>query len=117
MSLGERIDYTHQDQDPWKGWFNLTVKNDGTAAWGDFHFLLFEAPNYPGSVFFKTDPHPTSSQSGLSWNLSASGKELDLFFYGDPVLPGETATFSVYTDNTSNPVSYTHLTLPTIYSV
>jgi len=28
---------------------------------------------------------------------------LDLYFYSDPVAPGETATFTVYTDNTAVP--------------
>ena len=34
------------------------------------------------------------------------GATLDLLFYGDPVLPSETVTFVVYSDNTIDNVSF-----------
>ncbi len=85
-----------------KGWFNLTVKNTCTAEWGDFHFQLFEAPGFlsPNTTFDIAGLNaPTSSQTGMIYALSLDEKSLNLSFYSDPVAPGETATFSVYTDN------------------
>jgi hypothetical protein len=99
---------SHEDADPFKGWIILTVENTGTEAWGDFHFQLFQVTDPIDNVFFDvTAPNqPTSSQSGLSWSLSGGGHVLDLYFYGDPVDPGEIATFNVYTDNTIDQVSF-----------
>lgn len=98
----------HEDADPFKGWILLTVQNTGTEAWGDFHFELFEVTDPIDNVFFVVDSpnQPTSTQSGLSWSLSGDGHTLDLFFYGDPVDPGEIAEFNVYTDNTIDQVSF-----------
>jgi hypothetical protein len=98
----------HQDADPFKGWILLTVENTGTEAWGDFHFELFQVTDPIDNVFFDDTPpnQPTSSQSGLSWLISGGGHTIDLFFYSDPVDPGEIATFNVYTDNTIDMVSF-----------
>jgi hypothetical protein len=98
---------THEDADPWKGWANITVTNTGTEAWGDFHFEIFQVTDPIDNVFFDvaSPNEPTSSQSGLTWS-PGGGHTLDLFFYGDAVLPTETATFSVYTDNTTDQVSF-----------
>lgn len=64
---------THVDQDPWKGWVQLTVTNMGSVAWGDFHFGLFDS-GYgadPADVFFQVegDKAPQSSQS-ITWSPS-----------------------------------------------
>jgi hypothetical protein len=100
----------HEDADPFKGWANITVTNTGTEAWGDFHFLLFQVTNPIDNVDFIVDSpyQPTSSQSGLSWDVDNDvvGATLDLFFYSDPVLPSEVATFRIYTDNTTDQVSF-----------
>ncbi|MBN1103483.1 MAG: VPLPA-CTERM sorting domain-containing protein [Deltaproteobacteria bacterium] len=103
-------EFQHYDDDPFKGWLNLAVTNTGTEAWGDFHFQIFQVPG-SGAVdnvdFIVNAPYqPISGQTPLSWNLSQDGSTLDLFFYGDPVLPNEQATFSVYTDNTADKVSF-----------
>jgi len=102
----------HEDADPFKGWANITVTNTGTEPWGDFHFEIFQVPGF-GTVenvdFIVDIPNqPTSSQSGLTWtvNNTVVGATLDLFYYSDPVLPSETATFSVYTDNTTDQLSF-----------
>jgi len=99
---------THQDADPWKGLLTVNVTNTGTEAWGDFHFQIFQVPGNPGNVVFDVagPNQPTSSQDPLQWSLSADSKSLDLFFYGDPVFSGESATFSVFTDNTTNQVPF-----------
>jgi len=99
---------SHEDADPFKGWILLTVENTGTEAWGDFHFDLFQVTDPIDNVFFDvTAPNqPTSSQSGLSWAVSNGGHTLDLFFYGDPLLPTQIATFNVYTDNTTDQVDF-----------
>ncbi len=102
----------HAEAEPFKGWMYLTVTNTGTEAWGDFHFQIYEVPTY-GSVenvdFIVDSPNqPTSSQSGLTWSVdnSVTGATLDLYFYDDPVLPSETATFSIYTDNTADELAF-----------
>lgn len=99
---------THEDADPWKGLLTVNVTNTGTEAWGDFHFQIFQVPGYPGNVVFDVSApnQPTGSQNALQWNLSADSKSLDLFFYGDPVFSGESATFTVFTDNTTNQVPF-----------
>ena len=104
---GAAITMEHGDSSPWAGWFNVTATNTGTEPWGDFHFGIFEVPSY-GAVD-NVDWHdasmggfdPTSSQSPLTWAIDnvTVGATIDLFFYTDPVLPGETATFSVYNVN------------------
>ena len=97
----------HDDADPFKGWIILTVENTGTEAWGDFHFELFQVTDPIDNVFFVVDSpnEPTSSQSDLGWSISGDGHVLNLTFYGDPVDPGDIATFNVYTDNTTDQVS------------
>lgn len=94
------ISLEHPDEWPFKGSLTLNVKNKGTVAWGDFHFEIF-GPNGAdvSSVFWDLLNPPTSSQSPLTWVVD--GLKLDLFFYADPVQPGETAQFVVHTDNTS----------------
>lgn len=98
----------HEDADPFKGWILLSVDNTGTEAWGDFHFELYQVSDPIDNVFFDvaSPNQPTSSQSGLTWDISTDGHTLDLFFYGDPVDPGDSAYFYVYTDNTTDQVSF-----------
>jgi hypothetical protein len=101
----------HEEASPFKGTATLTVTNSGTEAWGDFHFQIFEVTGF-GSVenvdFDVISSPPTSSQSGLTWSVDNDvvGSTLDLYFYSDPVLAGETATFTVYTDNTTDQLSF-----------
>ena len=102
--------YDHQDADPFKGSADVTVTNTGTEPWGDFHFELYDpigGQDLSNLYFLDAGMggvDPTSSQSSTTWiiNNLASGAILDLYFYSDPVLPGEIATFSVYTDNTAD---------------
>ena len=105
-NIGEVHSYNHNDANPFGGWINVSVTNTGTESWGDFHFELFEVPSNPqniANIDFLVDPpyEPTSSQAPLTWAVDnmAYGSTIDLYYYTDPVLPGETAQFSVYTDN------------------
>lgn len=103
----------HADDNPFKGLFELTVTNNGSIAWGDFHFLIFDARGIDSSsvIFTDQDPDgledwtPVSSQNG-SYSIGTGGHTLDFEFYGDPVNPGETAQFTVYTDNTSQQLDF-----------
>ncbi len=99
------------DNDPWKGYISLTVTNNSGVAWGDFHFSLFDFGGYSSQVTFVdgtcswaktgTDCNPTKTPGSLdSWNKST--KNMDLYYYSNPVYSGETVTFEVYTDNTAN---------------
>ena len=103
---GVGIDYgiavTHVDDDPYKGWFNLTVLNNSGEAWGDFHFQLFEVAN--GSSLFDvyfSDEQTANSTTGAEGLISSDGNSLDFYFYDNPVLDGQYASFNVYTDNTA----------------
>jgi hypothetical protein len=102
----------HEEADPFKGYAYLTLTNTGTEPWGDFHLEIFQVTGetVENVDFIVSTPYePTSSQSGLTWSVDnslPSGATLDLYFYGDPVLPTETATFTVYTDNTTDEVSF-----------
>jgi hypothetical protein len=94
----------HIDADPFKGWFNLTLTNLGTWGWFDLHLIIFDC-GY-GAVdnvdwIVGSGYEPTSSQSGLSWDVDNGAAEpiLNLYFT-EAVLPSESATFSIYTDNT-----------------
>lgn len=103
------VSLTHEDAAPWKGNIHLTVTNTGAEPWGDFHFQIFDPiggqdlsnVHFLDSSTIPVGPDPTSSQSSLSWTINnvVVGATIDLFFYGDPVLPGETANFAVFTDN------------------
>lgn len=105
--------FNHPDQTPYKGWAFVYVKNTSQNPWGDFHFKVF---SYDGSdvsqVDFKDASmggfNPTSTQSGTTWTINNNvvGAEMSLYFYGDPVLPGQTAAFQVYTDNTATQVNF-----------
>ena len=112
--VGVLLEFEHNDADPHKGNAFVYVTNTGNEAWGDFHFEIYDP--YGGSQdisnvhfldAFMTDHdgnpgfNPTSTQSPLTWTIDnvSVGAKMDLFFYSDPVLPGNSATFNVYTDN------------------
>lgn len=96
-----------------RGAIDLTVKNTGTIAWGDFHFMIYQAGEGIDNVFFTSedltgtdDYTPSSSQNLQSWMIRDAGHILDLYFYGNPVNPGDTGNFRVYTDNTIDEVPF-----------
>ena len=114
VGVGVAQQFEHEDADAWKGWAAVSVKNTGTEAWGDFHFQIFQVTaETVENVHFTIDTpyEPTSSQTldaidGILVDNVVVGATLDLYFYGDPILPGETATFTAYTDNTTDNVSF-----------
>lgn len=96
MQLGGEENLGHSDESPFKGWANFEVTNTGSEAWGDFHFEI------TGVGVDNVDFTNYSSSQSLDWvdiDNVVVGATLDMYFYNDPVGPGETATFSVYTDN------------------
>ena len=98
------------DPDVHKGWATVTVYNSSEDnIWGDFHFQISGAESEIANVHFDESIAPISSQTliggqGSGWVIDndAVGATLDLYFYNDPVGPGESATFEVYTDNTTD---------------
>jgi hypothetical protein len=109
-------DFEHEDAEPFKGFINLTVTNTGTQAWGDFHFEIYEVTGF-GSVenvdfitgiVGETDYHPLKDGNPVDFVVDnvVVGATLDLYFYDDPVLPTETVTFKVFTDNTTDQVGF-----------
>jgi hypothetical protein len=109
VGQGFTVDVVHNDGGLFKGWLNITATNTGTQPWGDFHFGIYDPIggqdiSNVGFLDSTTVPpgfDPTSTQSPLTWTINnvVVGATMDLYFYDDPVLGGETATFSVYTSN------------------
>ena len=81
-----------------KGVFQLTITNTGNDAWGDFHFGVFSGTMY----YEQTLGYPTLLINGVPVALNVSQpdpQQLDLEFYSTPIENGDTAIFSVYTNN------------------
>jgi hypothetical protein len=111
------ITVNHMDQDPWKGYVDVTVTNNSAQDWGDFHFQIFQIPNEADvsnvHIIETTSPPeddttPDCSQSGFTYVIdnAAVGATLDYYFYDDPVAVGEQASFKFYTDNTTDNVNF-----------
>lgn len=106
--------FDHNDADPFKGTVFVDVLNNGPAAWGDFHFGFYDPIGGQdiSNLYFKDASlgglDPVSSQTGTTWVIDNDvvGATMDLFFYGDPVQPGETLHLEVYTDNTTDQLSW-----------
>jgi len=98
----------HNDQDPWKGWADITVTNTGDEDWGDFHVLV----SYGAGVFIEDSApnQPSTDITGATWTMDGTTK-VDFEFYGNPVNPGESANFQVYTNNTTNQNNWFGLTI------
>jgi hypothetical protein len=110
---------THVDQDPWKGFVTLTVTNTGTQSWTDFHFGILSAGSDVSYVYFQGGT-PSSTVPLSQWTAnnntvygSPFGATLDLYF-STLVAPGQSATFTVYTDNTQDRVNFAMLFYPTV---
>ena len=107
MALGDEIQTTHhEDADEYGGWVNINVTNTGTESWGDFHIFLFGIPNYDITTMSFEDTEvsftPSSSQDAtwaIGTDTATGAATIDFFFYDDPVLSGESATFNAYTNN------------------
>ena len=97
----------HEDHSPFKGSVLVNVTNTGDQPWGDFHFQIYDPMGTQdiSNVSFLDEgfggEDPTSSQSPLLWMIDnvSIGARMDLRYYSDPVLPGESAWFQVYTAN------------------
>jgi len=112
---------THIDDDPWKGFVTLTVKNTGMENWTDFHFGIFSVFGSDISKVYFQGGTPTMTVGNnpvpLTWvadNNNPLGATLDLFFFNNPVIPNQSATFTVYTDNTEGKVNFGMLFYPTV---
>lgn len=107
-------EYQHDDDEPYKGWVDVTVTNTGTVAWADFHFEIFEVPGWGSveNVHFITEivglddyrPRKDGALVDFVLDNDVVGATLDLTFVGDQVLPTDTVNFRVYTDNTADNV-------------
>jgi len=109
----------HDDLDPWKGSALVTVTNDTGEYWTDFHFQVFsvQGSNISATIFVDGGSFdPTSSQTGLTWVIDndPAGAMMNLYFVSDPVAPGATAWFKVYTDNTTYKQRFGMSIYPTI---
>jgi len=100
----------HTDDSPWKGVATVTVTNTMTESWGDFHFEIYEFLTtnviFTESTSIVMKDSLGNVYSGYSYVIEAGEKKLDFYFYGNPVNPGETVTFQVYTDNTASTLAW-----------
>ena len=120
MGFDNRTEVQHDDEfsvanGGFKGYAQISVTNTSTSnVWGDFHFEIYGASSVVQSVIFRDalagDPDndsgidlPYSDHNVTSWVYGTTGdgrSTLDAYYYGDPVGPGGTIEFTVYTDNT-----------------
>jgi hypothetical protein len=97
--------FQHDDLSPFKGTVTVNLTNSGSEPWGDFHFEFYGVGISNVSFLDASMPpdgqDPTSTQTPFSWTIDNDvvGATMDLYFYSDPVLSTETATFTVYTAN------------------
>lgn len=97
------VDIQHEDASDWKGFINLSVKNTGSEPWGDFHFALFQWQDISIANAFFTGVQSSEKGNG---SISVDGHAVDFEFYGSPIGVGDTAWFSLYTDNTTDKASF-----------
>lgn len=102
LSLEQMTEISHSDADPWKGTLSLTVTNIGTNEWGDFHFSINS--DVYANVFFTDEVIPTMSKDidNYYYVISDDGYSLDFFYDEDPVGTGESVTFNIFTNNTTD---------------
>jgi len=109
-------EFTHNDADPWKGFFMIYTTNNSTSTWTGFDFMLSGSdvvfiddslwdPSHPGNECstwaFDGSCDPVSSNSVSSWTISPNQKKMSVFTTTS-VAPGETVWYRVYTDNTAS---------------
>ena len=114
----------HEDAEPFKGSVTLNVTNTGLENWGDFHFKITDYTgmydisnvdfvsgvisnvNYDPSISINGTPLVINTDFTFSIDNSAVGATMDLFFYDNPVTPGDSLQLVVYTDNTTDSVPF-----------
>jgi hypothetical protein len=105
------VNLVHEDDDPYKGWATIWVKNIcSTEDWGDFHMKLKGWSSLFVDFVVDVNHMPEISvynyTSGwrditdIDLDLLDGGAQLNMEFYDEPILVGETAKIKVYTDNT-----------------
>lgn len=99
MSLGDDpLTVVHEDGGEFKGTLTLTLSNNGTDPWGDFHFYSLTE----GVYFTEFDGKPNMNGAmPYTYDIDPEGEVLSFYFYDDPVYFDEEVTFNLYTDNTS----------------
>ena len=103
MVLSDLIPVDHDDESPWKGYFNVTITNIEADPWGDFHFSIPESYN----AYFSTsmgDPTMTinNQASYYEWEIVNNDHNLDFYFYSNLVYQNDQVNFNIYTDNTQD---------------
>jgi hypothetical protein len=107
----------HDETSPgnYKGWATVTVTNSGMPDWGDFHFTISSCSSAETVYFVEDSPYTPEI---VGWDTADYHVSYDLFtyiggilrptkvnfeFYDNPIVDTESATFKVYTDNTTTP--------------
>lgn len=111
--LSVAFDADHTEGSPFKGSLTLSTTNTGAEAWGGFRFeVLAQQVYFVDGTINGENWDPTSTQSPLSWLIDPVDQSwIELSFLTDPVNPGQSATFTVYTDNTALQHSFFAVTM------
>ena len=83
-----------------KGSAIFTFTNNTDVTWGDFHFEIFNLNN--NDAVFDASLAPLMNGNSVDYYLSDNDHLLDFEYYLDPVLNGDSVTFTIYTDNTAS---------------
>lgn len=107
-------DDTGQSIDSQKGQWILQITNSGSQAWTDFHFEIFNG----SAIFQNPGGYPMMVDGDYPANftadLSTDGKKWDIYFPADVVVPGETVTFTLFTNNQATGGLFAVLFYPTV---
>ncbi len=102
VGIGAQQGIDHPDADPWAGWFYVIVENTSNVAWGDFHFYVSSLNgsdvsnvDFTDLAVYKTDPLGTPVNMPVTANVSPDKSFIDLYYYANPVNPGDTVLFGV----------------------
>jgi len=110
VGTGYKVDFQHDDEDPFKGWVSITVTNKSTIDWTDFHVEIFQVSGQGAvdNVHFlegtyesqNVDPKYSLS-TNYTWDIDNDvvGATLDYYFPSAVIAPDAQATFQFYTDN------------------
>lgn len=117
------LDFTHYDQDPFKGWATVWFLNVCGGQWGDFHMKLIGKDlanvdfvvdgEFAPKIYLYTAGVGSQIITDMTFNVSEDGDQLDMYFYDEPINNYSIGYVKVYTDNNSECDWFTIKAYPT----
>ncbi|MFA5423686.1 MAG: PEP-CTERM sorting domain-containing protein [Phycisphaerae bacterium] len=118
FELPGELDFTHYDEEPFKGWAKIWFLNLCGGQWGDFHLKLVGADtvifdeNYAPKISLYSLSEGAQQISGINFTVT-NGDQMDMYFYGTPIDNFSIGYIEVYTDNVSSCDWFTIKAYPT----